>query len=141
MGVAMRYRMVWRGRPTQVVAASFVVLLAGVLAGVPLTPPVATQQLSAQPDESIKGFPVKALPRPADLSQGAGARRPDVVWPAGQATVDVPGDGRRARAGGLPVWLAATGVDRHTGVGEGNRVRVRTLDRRADSVVLEVAAE
>jgi RHS repeat-associated protein len=137
------------------VPLALAVLLIATLVGE--QPALAEQprRLSAPGVASVHGTPVKTLPRPADLSQGAAtARRDAVAWPApatGEAnlaavprTLDQLRGGSAsappARAGSLPVWVA--GSD-----GAVSRVRVRVRDRAGlpaawrNGVVLEVGRD
>ncbi|MEN3358654.1 MAG: hypothetical protein V7637_2636 [Mycobacteriales bacterium] len=139
-------------------------VLAVVLAGALLSPqaaaaaPPAPRTLSAQPTPSVHTVPSAPRPRPADLSQGAGApRTARVGWPAaGAADATVPAGAGRARAGALPAWVAGPAWSGGPAARPGakpsaepaaagpGRVRVQVLDhatlpsRWRDSVLLRI---
>ncbi|MGI5525835.1 polymorphic toxin-type HINT domain-containing protein [Micromonospora sp. CA-259024] len=125
-------------------------LTAGLLSAVPAraeTPDVV--RLQVQERESVKSHPVKARPRPKDLSQGASAAaEPAPVWPAGgiadvSLSVEQAKAARRAgeqdvtvsaKAGSLPVWVgspgaATPGLATRAPLPEVSQVRVHLLDR------------
>jgi len=132
------------GRPARAVAlAAAGLLVAGTLVAVTASVAPKLSTLSAPGTPSVHGTLVKAAPRPADLTQGAGSKKPvPVVWPAGAAVVTLAGPAAASvRAGNLPVWLRPVAE----GAAGPSQVRVSARDRAKlptdyrDGVVLDLA--
>lgn len=112
-----------------------VVLSLGVLAPLPAQAAAGGRPKYAD-EKPVKGHALKVRPRKAESKKQA--TLPAAVWPkAGSADADVPGAGRWAQVGKLPVWVAgvqqqrtATGARPARTVAPAERVRVRMLDRK-----------
>jgi RHS repeat-associated protein len=115
------------GRPARAMTmAAAALLVASALVVVRGSTAPTASTLSAPRTPSVHGTQVKAVPRPDDLTQGAGSTEPvPVVWPSGSGEVDLTGPAASpARAGKLPVWLR-----RSTDAAGPSRVRVSARDR------------